>query len=618
MGKFLKIKTLISFLMFFLLSVSQSFAQNIVSFSKLKELDNKLYLGEQVFSGLVVKTYVTNQPKSISEVKDGNINGKVIEFIEELTFVSKAYRDTAEINRLNSQISFKKQELEQAIQDTVKASKEQNDFLNYEIGGIEKLVKLKEKDAEGKLNKNKKEVYDKFEQYVQTNKKFIRKFNDIQLQINNIIQQIKSENDKPTYIPKKAIEYSLLNGIKEGPAIVYDLYGNKFGEGSYLNGKQNGKWVYYFSNGKKLGEGSFINGDESNKGKSGVPINGRDDVWIFYHENGKIEVDAHYKDGLLNGARKSYFDNGQLNEEENYQNGKLNGIRKVYLENGILSQELNYKEDLEDGLRKIYHDNGKLKEKGTALNGLASGHFVFYHESGTIGSEVDYREDKKNGLEIVYDEEGKKNAEYFVKNDIKHGNEKIYFTNGKLKEERNWVMGKENGKTKNYFESGGLKTECQVVSDKIHGSFITYFENGKIQFKATIDTTSLHTDKLIGDVFIYDEVGKVKNHFYVNKDGTVEDKMENNSENTVSNSKNSSSEMNKPYKCKCCKSTINGLTDGVNKDGNEFAQWMFDINANAYYSLESSFKAMGFKDVYDYMRRNEYIYCSLKCSRTCY
>jgi antitoxin component YwqK of YwqJK toxin-antitoxin module len=592
MGEYLKIKTLIPLLIFFLFSVSQSYAQSIISFSKLKERDNKLYLGEQVFSGLVVKTFITNQPKSITEIKDGIINGKVIEFIEDLSFVSKSFKDTAEINRINYQISSKKQELEQAVQDTVKTSKEQYDFLYYEIGGSEKLLKLKEKDTEGKLNKNKKEIYDKYEQFVQTNKQCIRKFNDIQLQINNLNQQIKSENDKPTYIPQKALEYSLLNGIKEGAAIVYDLYGNKFGEGSYLNGKQNGKWVYYFSNGKKLGEGSFLNGDESEKCELDVPKNGRDGVWNFYHENGKMKEDTHYKNGLLNGAGKSYFDNGQLNEEVNYQNGKLNGIRKVYLE------------------------NGSLKEEGNYENGKESGVFTFYYENGSKEAESTYLYGIKNGKEVLFYNNGNIKEEYFIQDTTISGIFNSYFESGKKEREISLKNGKTDGISKKYFENGKTESELNYKNGKQHGLFKLYFESGALKSKGSIDTLSTHKNKFIGDLFTYNADGNVENHFYVNKDGTLEDKMENNSKSTES--KYSISEMNKPYKCKCCKSTINGLTDGVNKDGNEFAQWMFDINANAYYSLESSFKAMGFKDVYDYMRRNEYINCSLKCSRACY
>ena len=607
MGNFLKIKTLIPLLIFFLFSVSQSYSQNNVSFFKLKERDNKLYLGEQVFSGFVVKTFITNQPKSITEIKDGNISGKVIEFIEDLSFVSKSFKDTAEINRINYQISSKKQELEQAIQDTVKTSKEQYDFLNYEIGGSEKLLKLKEKDTEGKLNKNKKEIYDKYEQFVQTNKQSIRKFNDIQLQINNLNQQIKSENDKPTYIPQKALEYSLFNGMKEGEAIVYDLYGNKFGEGSYLNGKQNGKWVYYFSNGKKLGEGSFINGDESNKGESGVPKNGRDGVWIFYHENGKIEVDAHYKDGLLNGLSKNYFDNGHLNGEGNYQNGKLNGIRKIYFENGSIKEDLFYKDDVEDGLRKKYFSNGSLKENGTYVNGQASGHFVFYNENGSIWSEVDYSEGQKNGLEVEYDEEGKKKAEYYVKNDVKHGNEKIYFKNGKLREERTYKMGKDHGNTKIYYESGVLQTDAQFVNGKAHGDLVTYYENGKTHMKAKFDTTSLADNNLIGDFYEYNEDGSLEVHGFANRSGQMDDKTPK-IENKISNG-----ELNKPYKCKCCKSTISGLKEGVDKDGNEYNDLYRQV-----YEEGKIFTLLGYQNVYEYFRKEMFKYCSMKCARTCY
>ncbi len=307
----------------------------------------------------------------------------------------------------------------------------------------------------------------------------------------------------------------------------------------------------------------------------------------------------------------------KIENEYHFVNGVLNGPSKSYFENGILSQELNYKEDLEDGLRKIYYDNGKLKEKGTTLNGLASGHFVFYNESGTIGSEVEYKEGKKNGLEVVYDEEGKKNAEYFVKNDIKHGIEKIYFTNGKLKEERNWVMGKENGKTKNYYESGGLKTEGQVVNGKVHGPFSMNFENGKIQYKATIDTTSLHTDKLIGDLFTYSEDGSLTKHFYVNTDGTVIDRMSNTASDSPSKSKNSNSEINKSYYCKCCKAKINSINDGVNKRGVDFNNFELEVYTAAFNENKSFFNSAGYSNPYEYMRKED-PFCSMKCSRTCY
>jgi antitoxin component YwqK of YwqJK toxin-antitoxin module len=560
MDKILKIKTQIAFLMFFLFSVSQSNAQNISAFSKLKERDNKLYLGDQIFSGLVVKTFITNQPKSISEVKGGLTNGKVIDFIEELSFVSKAYRDTAEINRLNIQISIKKQELEQALQDTVKASKEQNDFLNYEIGGNEKLLKLKEKDAEGKLNKNKKEIYDKYEQYDQTNKQCTRRFQDIQLQINNLNQQIKSENDKPIYIPKKSMEYLIINGLKEGKAIIYDSLGNKFGEGEYLNDKQNGLWTYYYPNGSKLAQGNFISGDGGNKGKSGVPKNGRDGQWILYHKNGKTDQDAIYKNGMINGYFKKYYDSGQIKQECFYNSDKINGLMTLFYENGKLKQESNYK-------------NGE-----------------------------------KTGIEVLYNEKGIKDVEYYLTNNIKDGIQKQYHLNGILKGESYFKNGKLNGKIKNFFENGNLKSELQMCNDKKQGDFVEYFENGKIKFKFKMDTTSLAEGNIIGDFFEYNEDGTVKSHIYAYKDGRLEDKVK-------SEVGYNSVEVKKQYKCKCCKNNINGLLEGVDDKGNECTE----LDLQLYEQLnDSSMGLLGYNNKYDYMRGGVYKYCTMKCARTCH
>jgi antitoxin component YwqK of YwqJK toxin-antitoxin module len=597
MDKILKIKTLIAFLMFFLFSVSQSYAQNISSFSKLKERGNKLYQGDQIFSGLVVKTYITNQPKSISEVKDGLISGKIIEFNEDLAFVSKAYRDTSEINRLNIQISIKKHELEQAIQDTVKASKEQNDFLNYEIGGNEKLLKLKEKDAEGKLNKNKKEIYDKYEQYVQTNKQCTRRFQDIQLQINNLNQQIKSENDKPIYIPKKSMEYLIINGLKEGKAIIYDSLGNKFGEGEYLNDKQNGFWTYYYPSGSKLAQGNFISGDGGNKGKSGVPKNGREGQWFFYQKNGKIDTDAIFMNGKLNGNCKFYYENGQIKEEKEFKSDKI------------------------DGLVKLYYENGTIKESGTWINGEANGKFLFYNEKGTKYSECTYINGEKNGIEITFDENGSKTAEYYLTNNLKNGEEKVYYTSSKLKEQRFWKMGKRYGSAKVFYESGQIQVNGNFLNDKLHGDFIVYYENGKTRLKAKYDTTSLAKDYLIGDFYEYNEDGTIKEHGFAHGTGLIEDKSPKNETNFSKN------EMSKTYKCKCCKGTINGISDGVDKDGNEPNEFMIDFTLNLYKdpemlkmaNLGNLYSGDGqFNSAYDVLRRSTYKFCSMKCARTCY
>jgi antitoxin component YwqK of YwqJK toxin-antitoxin module len=567
--------------------------QNIALESQLTLKENKFYQRDQLFSGQVIYLFETGQQKSIVEIKDGLPNGKTIEFLYDKSFQKMNFKDSVEIRKSHKLMSEKKAEIESNIQDTLKASKEVKDFLNYEIGGVDKLVKLKEKNDEGKLNQKKKEQFDKYEGIVQAREQRIRKLNNSQNDLQSINQNLKTESSKNEYIPTKSKEYTIVNSTKEGAAIIYDSLGNKFGEGNYNNGKQDGEWVYYQGRGTLKGKGKFINGDGIDIGKSGVPKDGRDGLWIFYFENGNKESEGNYKDGILEGQRKIYFSNGKLKENGTYVNGKASGHFVFYHENGSVWNEVDYKEGKKMGLEIVYNEEGKKINESNYIDGV------------------------KNGKEILFDETGNKIQEYDLKNDIKNGIEKEYYSNGTLKAERNYKMGKNHGKTKTYYESGKIQIESETQNGKPHGLTISYFENGKINFKVTYDTTSLAEGNTIGDFFSYNEDGSIKLHGYAHKDGRVEDKTESNSNKSETNGSYSKTEMNKPYKCKCCKATINGLEEGVDNNGNDFSQLMFDFNAKAYYSLESSFKAFGFKDVYDYMRKQEYPFCSLKCFRAC-
>jgi antitoxin component YwqK of YwqJK toxin-antitoxin module len=507
----MKIVSLIITLIICKITFSQS---NLIFESQLTSQNQKLIWNDNPYSGLVAKFYETGQLKSIYEVKDGISNGKVTEFNFDKNFNKSSFKDTSFINQLNKEIVLKKKELELLIQDTIKASKESKDYLNYEIGGYDKWLKLKEKNDEGKLNKKKKEDFDKYESLVQLKNQSVRKLVDSEKELNAISQTLKTESYKKEYVPIKSKEYSIANSTKEGMAIIYDSLGNKFGEGNYKNGKQDGKWVFYYSNGNKQGEGNYFAGDESNKGSSGIPKNGRQGSWIFYHPNGNIDGDSNYKDGILEGQSKIYF------------------------------------------------SDGKLKESGTYINGKASGHFIFYHENGSVWNEVDYKEGKKFGLEIIYNEDGIKTAEYYLTNDVKNGKEKIYFPNGKLKEERNWKMGKDHGNTKHYYESGVIKSEAQFNNGRAHGQFISYFENGKIETKGNFDTTSLADKNFIGDVYLYNEDGSLIFHGYAHQDGRIENKL-------IKSTDDKTTKSNEDHECSWCGKSFEGLGWSIDKRWND-------------------------------------------------
>ena len=111
-----------------------------------------------------------------------------------------------------------------------------------------------------------------------------------------------------------------------------------------------------------------------------------------------------------------------------------------------------------------------------------------------------------------------------------------------------------------------------------------------------------------GDYYRYNEDGTIKFHEFYNKDGTFK------TIKAAGNDNLTNAELNKSYKCKCCKATINGLKNGINSEGNEF-----DIYAEEACKSNINFGTiLGYSNCYDYFRNSVYKYCTLKCARTCY
>lgn len=143
---------------FFLLLSYFTFSQKTVNETQLTKSESKLFLKQELYSGMVFNQFGNNQVKSIYQVNQGLVKGKMIEYLFDIEF--KYYQDTAELNKLNFQLKTKSNELEAIIQDSINANKLAMDYLNYEIGGNEKWIALEIKNKEGKLKSKKKEILD--------------------------------------------------------------------------------------------------------------------------------------------------------------------------------------------------------------------------------------------------------------------------------------------------------------------------------------------------------------------------------------------------------------------------------------------------------------------------
>jgi hypothetical protein len=65
------------------------------------------------------------------------------------------------------------------------------------------------------------------------------------------------------------------------------------------------------------------------------------------HDNGKVEMLSHYKDGKIEGPETRWHDNGQMSLKITYKNGRLEGLWTTWDENGKKIREWHFK----DGVR---------------------------------------------------------------------------------------------------------------------------------------------------------------------------------------------------------------------------------------------------------------------------
>ena len=241
-------------------------------------------------------------------------------------------------------------------------------------------------------------------------------------------------------------EMTLVNGIPNGVFREYSLDGKVAHSKIYRNGKVSGEgivdkkglkqneWTEYYvlalSNDSSLLEkakGVYENGEKSG-------------LWVYYHENGKIEQKGFYKNGKPENKWMWYYESGNILKEEVYSKGA---------ENGLIIE---------------YSDSGNVIKKGQFLMGVKEGPWIY--EMGDQKETGNYIDGKKNGIWQHYYKNGKINFEGEFVDGEPNGKHKYYFETGKIKEEGPYIMGSKEGSWKKYDKEGVL-----VV--------VSTFENGK-------------------------------------------------------------------------------------------------------------------------------------------
>ncbi len=126
--------------------------------------------------------------------------------------------------------------------------------------------------------------------------------------------------------------------------------------------------------------------------------------------DGKLIVEAHYVNNVLQGERKYYYTNGQVESSEMFTGGANDGAYKKYTETGALALEQQFVKGVMEGWSIAYYPNGAILEKVMIKDNDENGPFFEYHENGKIKTEGTYIPGESGGLEQgelkEYDENG--------------------------------------------------------------------------------------------------------------------------------------------------------------------------------------------------------------------
>lgn len=123
----------------------------------------------------------------------------------------------------------------------------------------------------------------------------------------------------------------------------------------------------------------------------------REGVAVSYHPNGKVAVEAPYKNGKLDGVFRSYFENGKLWQTIGYLDGIEEGISTTYYENGSKKSKEVYRDGILNGTTEEYYENGNLRRKLPYVKGHIHGVGKVFDEVGSLIEEMTFEHGLRHG-----------------------------------------------------------------------------------------------------------------------------------------------------------------------------------------------------------------------------
>lgn len=324
--------------------------------------------------------------------------------------------------------------------------------------------------------------------------------------------------------------------LKHGKWEYFDEKGNSIEVRNYFKDKLHGKVVLKFPNGNLRSEGYF---------KKDL----QDSVYKEWFENGKLALEANYKNNNLFGYRKTYYLSGKQQVLEEYIDSTKyvqqfwlpdslhtqtvidgNGEATYFYNTGTLKEFYTYKNGLpngeftersiygydlmtgffQDGKKtgewKYYYYTGSLEKISHYVNDRLSGKYEYYYDNGKLNVEGYYKDGEKDGSWIWYTNQGNRDMSGSFKMGKQDGNWSYWFPNGQLSYTAQYKDDKKEGNWSYFYKDGSKFKNGQFKNNEKHGLWQTWYENGKL-----LMTGNYSNGKEEGEWLNYWDTGALKN-----------------------------------------------------------------------------------------------------------
>ncbi len=186
-------------------------------------------------------------------------------------------------------------------------------------------------------------------------------------------------------------EGAVVDGIPQGPWVLYDAQGRQIFRGAFTEtGQPAGEWLWTEPDGRVLNEGSF---------ELGVP----DGVWREWHSNGLLAAEMTFELGELQGVATEWHDNGASRQQGGFDQGDRAGLWSSWYDNGQLRARGAYDRGLRTGEWEEWHPDGKQMLLATYVRGRAHGLWQSWYSNGQPKERGHFVDGRREGVWHFFD-----------------------------------------------------------------------------------------------------------------------------------------------------------------------------------------------------------------------